>query len=133
MKMLFTAASLGASDFPVATSHSHTAGPVTRRRSQQQYLPAATAVVCVLILAGTLLLAGFIYYPQWMRLSDMKRDLIHEKSRLAQLRKLSTEREQEVRMLQNDPEYLEMIARDRLDLMKEGETIFRLSGNHPHS
>ncbi len=32
----------------------------------------------------------------------------------------------EVTLLKTDPTYLETIARDRLDLMKEGETIFRL-------
>jgi cell division protein FtsB len=32
----------------------------------------------------------------------------------------------EVNLLKTDAGYLEMIARDRLDLMKEGETIFRL-------
>ncbi len=32
----------------------------------------------------------------------------------------------EISWLKTDPTYLETIARDRLDLMKEGETIFRL-------
>ena len=32
----------------------------------------------------------------------------------------------EISWLKTDPTYLEAIARDRLDLMKEGETIFRL-------
>ena len=32
----------------------------------------------------------------------------------------------EVTLLKTDVSYLETIARDRLDLMKEGETIFRL-------
>jgi cell division protein FtsB len=32
----------------------------------------------------------------------------------------------EVNLLRTDVTYLETIARDRLDLMKEGETIFRL-------
>ena len=32
----------------------------------------------------------------------------------------------EVNWLKTDPTYLETIARDRLDLMKEGETVFRL-------
>jgi cell division protein FtsB len=32
----------------------------------------------------------------------------------------------EIGWLKTDPTYLETIARDRLDLMKEGETIFRL-------
>jgi len=31
-----------------------------------------------------------------------------------------------VTLLKTDVTYLETIARDRLDLMKEGETIFRL-------
>jgi cell division protein FtsB len=32
----------------------------------------------------------------------------------------------EVNLLTTDREYLETIARDKLDLMKEGEVIFRL-------
>jgi len=32
----------------------------------------------------------------------------------------------EVNLLKTDVTYLETIARDRLDLMKEGETVFRL-------
>ena len=32
----------------------------------------------------------------------------------------------EVNLIKTDATYLETIARDRLDLMKEGETIFRL-------
>jgi cell division protein FtsB len=35
-------------------------------------------------------------------------------------------------LLQNDPAYIELLARDKLDLMKPGETIFRMeqgSGN----
>lgn len=33
---------------------------------------------------------------------------------------------QEMELLRSDPEYVELIARDKMDLMKEGETIFRL-------
>ena len=52
-------------------------------------------------------------------------------TKLEELQKLAESREQEVHLLQTDREYLEMIARDRLDMMKEGETIFRL-GNGLH-
>ncbi len=34
----------------------------------------------------------------------------------------------EENLLKHDPEYVGLIARDRLDLMKEGETIYRLDG-----
>ncbi len=32
----------------------------------------------------------------------------------------------EVDLLKNDPTYIETIARDRLDMMKDGETIYRI-------
>ena len=34
----------------------------------------------------------------------------------------------EENLLKHDPEYVGLIARDRLDLMGEGETIYRLDG-----
>ncbi len=39
---------------------------------------------------------------------------------------LRKQREREVYLLENDKEYIETIARDKLDMMKDGETIFRL-------
>ena len=115
-----------------STQISHTT--VARRRSQSDFLPAAMRVVWVLIIASALLTAGFTFYPEWLRLSEMKSHLAKQKAQLEDLQKLAQNREQEVRLLQSDREYLETIARDRLDMMKEGETIFRLSGNtHPHS
>lgn len=107
----------------------------THRRSQGDFLPAAMRVVWILIVFCALLTAGFTFYPEWTRLHDMKRDLAVQKTKLEELQKLATSREQEVHLLQTDREYLELIARDRLDLMKDGETIFRLSSipGHPHS
>ena len=63
----------------------------------------------------------------------MKRDVTAQKVRLKELRRLASDREQEVNLLQTDHEYLEMIARDKLDLMKEGETIFRLGNSRNKS
>ena len=36
----------------------------------------------------------------------------------------------ELTALRDDPAYLELIARDRLDLHREGETIFRIERDH---
>ena len=63
----------------------------------------------------------------------MKCDLALQQERLAQLKKKTAEHDQEVKLLQTDPQYLEIIARDKLDLMKDGETIFRLSNSKPRS
>jgi cell division protein FtsB len=99
----------------------------TRRRAQEDFLPVAMRVVWVLIVGSALLTLGFTFYPEWTRLSGMRQDVAAQKARLEELHKLAAEREQEVKLLQTDREYLEMIARDKLDLMKQGETIFRLS------
>ena len=111
------------------TPHSNT----TRRRSRSEFLPAAMFVVSVLIVICALLTLGFTFYPEWTRLTDMKGDLLRQKSHLEDLQRLASERQKEIHLLQDDPAYLETIARDRMDLMKSGETIFRLSGVHPHS
>ena len=91
-------------------------------------------VVWVMIIFSAILTAGFTFYPEWIRLSDMKRDLAKQKAHLEDLQKLTVAHEQEIHLLQTDRDYLETIARDRLDMMKEGETIFRLSASsRPHS
>ena len=117
------------------TGSQNTRNTQTRRRSQGDFLPAAMRVVSSLIVFCALLTAGFTFYPEWTRLHDMRSDLAAQKAKLEELQKLAESREQEVHLLQTDREYLEMIARDRLDMMKEGETIFHLSSTvgHPHS
>ncbi|HEX5175539.1 MAG TPA: septum formation initiator family protein [Chthoniobacteraceae bacterium] len=39
--------------------------------------------------------------------------------------------EREEKLLRLDPEFISIIARDRLDLMKEGDTIFRVDSPKP--
>jgi cell division protein FtsB len=107
--------------------------PNLRRRSGGDMLPVATRVMWALIIAAGLVTLGFTFYPEWARLSSMKSDLAAQQERLADLKKKTADHDQEVKLLQTDPQYLEIIARDKLDLMKEGETIFRLSNTQPHS
>ena len=46
-------------------------------------------------------------------------------------RTLHSRHEREIVWLQNDPEYLAIFARERLDLMQEGETILRVDASKP--
>jgi cell division protein FtsB len=103
----------------------------SRRPSLGDFIAAAMPVLWVLIAVAGLLTMGFTFYPEWTRLSEMKQDLASQQKRLAELKKRCADHQQEVNLLLNDPAYLEMIARDKLDLMKEGETIFRLSSAQP--
>jgi len=105
--------------------------PNVHRRSGGELLPLATRVMWALITAAALVTLGFTFYPEWSRLASMKSDLAAQQERLADLKKKNAEHEQEVKLLQTDPQYLEIIARDKLDMMKDGETIFRLGSAQP--
>ena len=50
-----------------------------RRHRQSEFLRNAVRVMWSLIAAVVLLLAGFTFYPEWTRLSDMKKDLASRK------------------------------------------------------
>jgi cell division protein FtsB len=47
------------------------------------------------------------------------------KATIEQQRLILQRHTREEGLLRRDPEYISLMARDRLDLMKEGETIFR--------
>ena len=48
------------------------------------------------------------------------------KQQVDQERALFNKQSKKLTLLQNDPSYTELLARDKLDLMKPGETIFRI-------
>jgi cell division protein FtsB len=56
---------------------------------------------------------------QTARVDDLREQISHQRDLLAQ-------HTRQVELLKNDPAYIETIARDRLDMMKEGETIYRI-------
>lgn len=59
------------------------------------------------------------YREQNARLEQLEKELAREKA-------LYVRRSREEQLLKNDPAYLEYISRDRLDVMKPGETIIHL-------
>lgn len=88
------------------------------------------------LLVGSIVLVvlAFIalaFRPEWERREELRRQLEEEQARLAAEQLLEKQRLREVHLLQTDREYVEIIARDKLGVMKEGETIFRLEPPKP--
>jgi len=69
------------------------------------------------------------FYPAWIRRDELVGQLEAEQAKLAAEQLLQKQRSREVKLLQTDPEYVETIARDKLGVMKPGETIYRLDGS----
>ena len=82
----------------------------------------------VIILLVVVAFGAFTFYPAWNRRDELGVKLEAERAKLAAEQLLQKQRSREVTLLQTDPEYVEIIARDKLSVMKPGETIYRLDG-----
>ena len=78
----------------------------------------------MLLLAGILVVVS-LFVPQQKRLAQSRSDIENLQAQVNDQKQLLARQTREVRLLTTDPTYLETIARDRLDVMKEGETVFR--------
>ncbi|MBA2622260.1 MAG: septum formation initiator family protein [Chthoniobacterales bacterium] len=67
-----------------------------------------------------------LFIPQQKKLTQSRGEIDNLHAQVTEQKMLLARQTREVNLLKTDPVYLETIARDRLDLMKEGETIFRL-------
>lgn len=98
----------------------------SKRRKNPEVWHKANRMMIALIIAGFAAVAAAAFYPEITRHRALSAQLAEEKSTLAAEELKKARREREVHLLKNDSEYVEIIARDRIGVMKEGETIYRL-------
>ena len=84
----------------------------------------------MLFLAVWLLAISF-FLPPYKKLNQSRAEMEQLQAQLTDEKNLLARQTREVTFLKADPTYLETIARDKLDVMKEGETIFRLESHRP--
>ncbi len=88
-------------------------------------------VLLTLLLLSVWLVIVSLFVPPYKKLKIGQADIEKLQSQRDEQQVLLSRQTREVNLLKTDPVYLETIARDRLDLMKEGETIFRLEPAQP--
>lgn len=97
-----------------------------RRRNEPDFWHRINRVLQFLVVAGFLLTVGVMFYPVWHKQQDMRLRVLALETELKDKTASLQSRQNELDLLRNDREYLETVARDRLNLMKPGETIFRI-------
>lgn len=97
-----------------------------RRRSGTGFWQALNTILVGLVAIGLLAVVVLQFYPQIQYRNKMVSELEQKKKDLAAEEQINKQRTREVYLLENDKQYIETIARDKLDMMKEGETIYRL-------
>ena len=97
-----------------------------RARREASLWQQLNRVLKILLAVAFLLVIVSLFLPQHKRLTQSRGEIDNLQVQVAEQKMLLARQTREVNLLKADAVYLETIARDRLDLMKEGETIFRL-------
>ena len=97
-----------------------------RARREATVWQRLNSILRVLLLLAVVLVIVSLFLPPYKKLTQSRTEIENLQSQVNDQKILLARQTREVSLLKTDPTYLETMARDRLDLMKEGETIFRL-------
>ena len=97
-----------------------------RERRQATVWQRLNRVLYVLLVLAVWLVIVSLFVPPYKKLMQSRAEIDQLQQQVNEQQSLLARQTREVNLLKTDVTYLETIARDRLDLMKEGETIFRL-------
>ncbi len=85
----------------------------------------------VLIVLTVGAIAAYHFLPEVSKRRDQEARVEQLKLDVEKQRQLLVRNTRAEELLKHDPEYVGLIARDRLDLMKEGETVYRFDPPKP--
>ena len=98
-----------------------------------QHLRARTAGIRIvnraaftLLLLTTCVAMAVLSVPQVRELRTLKEELSRANAQENHVRAYKGQKNRELNALRDDPAYLELVARDRLDLCRSGERIYRI-------
>ena len=97
-----------------------------RARREATVWQRLNSVLRVLLAVAVVLVIVSLFLPLYKKRVQSQNEIDSLQNLVNEQKTLLARQTREVNLLKTDPIYLETIARDRLDLMKEGETIFRL-------
>jgi len=97
-----------------------------RARREATVWQRLNSILRLLLGAAVVLVIVSLFLPLYKKRAQSQSEIDNLQSQVNEQKTLLAHQTREVNLLKTDPVYLETIARDRLDLMKEGETIFRL-------
>ena len=102
-----------------------------RARREATVWQRLNRVLKVLLFLAFWLVVVSLFVPPYNKLNASHAEIDNLQAQVNEQKMLLARQTREVNLLKTDATYLETIARDRLDLMKEGEVIFRLEPAQP--
>ena len=86
-------------------------------------------ILLVLLFIAVWLGVVSLFVPPYKKLIQSRGEIDNLQAQVNEQQVLLARQKREVNLLKTDATYLETIARDKLDLMKDGEVIFRLESS----
>lgn len=102
----------------------NSAGQSVRERTTGVRIVTRTAFSVFLITACVAL--GVLSVPQMRKLRALKEELARARALESHVEQEKDQKRRDLNAIRNDPAYLELVARDRLDLYREGEKVYRI-------
>ena len=68
----------------------------------------------------------FVFLPSYSRMQDLKKRNLEYQEEIERLRQEQVELIEERRLLEEDPVYLEKVARQKMGLIREGEVVYKI-------
>lgn len=97
-----------------------------RERREATVWQRLNSVLRFLLAVAVVLVIVSLFLPPYKKLGQGRTEIENLQSKVNDQKLLLARQTREVNLLKTDPTYLETMARDKLDLMKDGETIFRI-------
>ena len=97
-----------------------------RSRRQHTVWHSLNRLLVALIAFTVVTLIACAFVPELKDASEQSQRVDDLRGQIQKEHDLLDQHTREVDLLKNDPTYIETIARDRLDMMKDGETIYRI-------
>src|SRR5213596_3309883 len=107
----------------------HSYGDFRARREATVWQRLNRTLKVLLVLALWLIIVS-LFVPPYKKLIQSRAEVDNLQQQVNEQQNLLAHQTREISLLKTDSTYLETVARDRLDLMKDGETIFRLEAAH---
>jgi cell division protein DivIC len=97
-----------------------------RARREATLWQRLNRVLRILLGIAVWLVIVSLFVPPYKKLTQSRAEIDNLLAQVADQKTLLARQTREVSLLKTDATYLETITRDRLDMMKERETVFRL-------
>ena len=97
-----------------------------RERREATVWQRLNSILRVLLAVAVVLVIVSLFLPPYKKLGQGRTEIENLQNQVNDQKILLARQTREVNLFKTDPTYLETMARDKLDLMKEGETIFRI-------